>query len=156
MKECPNCKELVGDDVDVCFNCGYSYIYKRVLSQSERKISQQNEQQKINNEIAAYERKIKEEQGMRERAKIQIDKNPLYEYKFIVSLDKNDGRIDSNNIENILRTHSSNGWRLHTIFTNEIGKESTMGGFGGFSSSTNATRNEIVMVFERCIRKEIE
>ena len=25
MKECPNCKELLGDNVSRCFNCGWDF-----------------------------------------------------------------------------------------------------------------------------------
>ena len=25
MKTCPNCKELVGDNVSKCFNCGWNF-----------------------------------------------------------------------------------------------------------------------------------
>lgn len=31
MKTCPNCGELVGNRVEVCFNCKYSFRYKRVV-----------------------------------------------------------------------------------------------------------------------------
>ena len=27
MKKCPNCGELIGDNVSECFNCHYNYIY---------------------------------------------------------------------------------------------------------------------------------
>lgn len=32
MKTCPNCGELVGDSVDCCFNCHYSFKHKIVLN----------------------------------------------------------------------------------------------------------------------------
>ena len=35
MKQCPNCEELVGDDVKECFNCHYNFIYKRVMNPNE-------------------------------------------------------------------------------------------------------------------------
>lgn len=28
MKTCPKCKELVGDNVESCFNCNYNFILK--------------------------------------------------------------------------------------------------------------------------------
>ena len=31
MKKCPNCGELIGGEVEVCFNCKYSYRYQRVV-----------------------------------------------------------------------------------------------------------------------------
>ena len=35
MKKCPNCGELIGDNVSECFNCHYNYIYKRIITQQE-------------------------------------------------------------------------------------------------------------------------
>lgn len=35
MKTCPKCKELVGDNVESCFNCNYNFILKRVPSYEE-------------------------------------------------------------------------------------------------------------------------
>ena len=35
MKTCPKCKELVGDNVDSCFNCNYNFILKRVPRKEE-------------------------------------------------------------------------------------------------------------------------
>lgn len=35
MKSCPNCGELLGDRVDQCFNCNYSFILKRVITMEE-------------------------------------------------------------------------------------------------------------------------
>ena len=32
MKTCPNCGELLGDSVNECFKCRYSFTLKRVLT----------------------------------------------------------------------------------------------------------------------------
>lgn len=37
MKTCPNCGELVGDSAENCFNCKYSFVSKRVVSNDELK-----------------------------------------------------------------------------------------------------------------------
>lgn len=36
MKECPNCKELIGDDVKLCFNCNYNFALRRVMTSAEK------------------------------------------------------------------------------------------------------------------------
>lgn len=36
MKKCPNCNELVGDNVCTCFNCHYDFITRYVPSVAER------------------------------------------------------------------------------------------------------------------------
>lgn len=53
MKTCPQCKELVGDNVDSCFNCNYNFILKRVPSYEEIIEFQEN--------IAAVKKKQEEE-----------------------------------------------------------------------------------------------
>lgn len=35
MKTCPNCGELVGDEVEKCFNCKFSFRYKRVIKEGD-------------------------------------------------------------------------------------------------------------------------
>lgn len=145
MKNCVNCGELIGDNATTCFACHYNYTLKRVVHNSE--ISNINNIQQI---------KEKELLELSKEKNKQIMNNPRYEYDVVIINDDSNGTINYNDIKTALMEYSNNGWRLHTIFTNEIGKESTSAGLGGFSSSTNATRNEIVMVFERCIRKEIE
>ncbi len=35
MKECPNCHEEVDDHFDICWNCNYSFIEKKVLDENE-------------------------------------------------------------------------------------------------------------------------
>lgn len=145
MKNCINCGELIGDNATTCFACHYNYTLKRVVHNSE-----------INNSDNLQKIKEKEQLELLKTKSKQIMNNPRYEYDMVIINDKNNGTINYYNIKETLMEYSGDGWRLHTIFTNEIGKESTSAGFGGFSSSTNATRNEIVMIFERCIRKEIE
>lgn len=49
MKKCPNCGELIGDNVSECFNCHYNYIYKRIITQQERKIERDKKNELIKN-----------------------------------------------------------------------------------------------------------
>ena len=35
MKTCPNCGELVGDKAEVCFNCKFSFRYKRIIKEGD-------------------------------------------------------------------------------------------------------------------------
>ena len=48
-------------------------------------------------------------------------------------------------MQEILSEHAKNGWRLHSIYSNELGKNVLMiMGLG-----VNATASEDVMIFER-------
>lgn len=119
LKKCPICNKSVNYDVDVCSGCGYSF---------------ENVQQFENNEIANIYNQRKE----------QYRKNPFYEYDYIVVPNKSDGSTDKEKIEKIIRNHAMQGWRLITMYSNEIGKNSIAG--------VNATMCEDIMVFERCIK----
>lgn len=145
MKTCPKCGEILGDSVDVCFKCRYDFRYKRVITneefveQRERQIEQQNKY--------IEDAKIREEQK-----KIQLAKNPLYEYDVVVINDLSNGQVDDEKIQRILNEWAENGWKLHSIFTNEIGKSSMSTSIAGFGSGINATIDQTVLVFERCIK----
>ena len=82
----------------------------------------------------------------------QIKNNPLYEYETIVINDNSDGTVNTKQIQDTLLEYSKAGWRLHSIFTNEIGK-STVSAFIGFiGSNVNATIDQTIIIFERCIK----
>ena len=50
MKTCPNCKELVGDNVSKCFNCGWNFDdpseNERAIER-EKKLKRLHRQEKI-------------------------------------------------------------------------------------------------------------
>ena len=78
MKTCPNCKELVGDNVSKCFNCGWNFDdpseneraiereKKRKEEEEERKRRQ--EEQRIRDE---ERKKREEEEALRRRRERQ-------------------------------------------------------------------------------------
>ena len=152
MKTCPKCKELIGDNVNECFKCHYNFSYGRIITQEERKKEREKEQK-------IYEQKMVSEQQKNEQIKLfqqqmeeQIKNNPLYEYETIVINDNSDGTVNTKQIQDTLLEYSKAGWRLHSIFTNEIGK-STVGAFIGFiGSNVNATIDQTIIIFERCIK----
>ena len=152
MKTCPKCKELIGDNVNECFKCHYNFSYGRIITQEERKKEREKEQK-------LYEQKMVSEQQKNEQIKLfqqqmeeQIKNNPLYEYETIVINDNSDGTVNTKQIQDTLLEYSKAGWRLHSIFTNEIGK-STVGAFIGFiGSNVNATIDQTIIIFERCIK----
>lgn len=47
MKECPNCHELVGNSVKICFNCHYDFSLKRVVDSSRFAEERKNEELRI-------------------------------------------------------------------------------------------------------------
>ena len=49
-------------------------------------------------------------------------------------------------VQHLINNYAMNGWRLHSAFTNEVGKNAALG--------INATINQTVLIFERCIKTE--
>ena len=130
MKTCPNCKELVGDNVEKCFNCGWSFV-----DPSE------NEERRKREEMAAA---IRRQQRVEKLART----NNTYEYTVIRVRDNYDGTCDEHQINFEIGLKAKRGWRLHSIYSNEIGRTSSPSLTGG---STNATICETVIVMERLV-----
>lgn len=139
MKTCPKCGELLGDSITVCFNCRYDFNQKRVITSTE--LAEQREKQ-------IEEAKLKEEQR-----KIQLEKNSLFEYQVVVVDDFSTGEADTNSIQDALNEWSGKGWRLHTIFTNEIGKSLLSTSLIKMGLGINSTIDQTILVFERCIKE---
>lgn len=143
MKECPNCKELIGDNARSCFNCGYDFIYKRVRTQQEKRELEQIEKQKR-----------AEKQAEKEKHQIQIQKNANYEYDVDCIRDEDNGSVNILKIKDLIHQYAEKGWRLHSVFRNELGKNSSSGGANGIYVGSNATIEETIFIFERKIKKE--
>lgn len=127
MKTCLNCKEFVGDSSETCFNCNYNFKYAQILTKEEQK-------------------KLEKEGNH------QIFENSLFEYKVIIVNNLADGQIDQRQIQRELDTWSNDGWKLHTIFNNELGKIFSAMAVGFWGTSINATIDQTVLIFERCIK----
>lgn len=73
-----------------------------------------------------------------------------YEYAFETIVDKFGGRVDLEKITSITAEKAKSGWRLITVFTNELGKDAlSIAGIG-----VNSTADETVLVFEREIEQK--
>lgn len=145
MKTCPKCHEILGNDAEICFNCQYDFNYKRVLSPEELSARRNRETQRTQEFIELQD--ILEQQKEE-----QLKKNPYYEYEVVTVDDLSNGRIDDIRLGNIIKEYARKGWRLHTVFSNELGKRSSMTTVGSIGVGTNSTVDQTVLIFERCIR----
>lgn len=128
LKKCPICKKNVNYNAELCSDCGYMF---NVVSATEYK------------EIAdIYNSRFE-----------QYKKNPFYEYDYVVVPNLSDGSTDKERIKEIIFSHAIQGWRLITMYSNELGKNSLGVAIAGVGGGTNATMCEDIMVFERCIKK---
>lgn len=162
MKECPYCGELLGDDITKCFNCFFEMTDpekdKKALQERKAKEAKEAEERKLQQIKAEGERKLQQIKAEEERKlaiKAREEKiltnNNLYEYKVITVMDLDTGVCNEAKISQILSTYANEGWRLHTIYTNEIGKTQRPQALA--IGSVNATIGQTIIVLERIISK---
>lgn len=97
-------------------------------------------QEYIQKEKEAKEREIK-------RVNYAKSFNEFYEYDVVTIINEDHGTIDKEKMMEILSEHAKNGWKLHTMYSNELGKNAiALLGFG-----VNSTACEDVLIFERRI-----
>lgn len=175
-RKCPKCgsdlsQEMI--DVNMCWECGkildeeladetavvinngsFSEVeVNRLLEEEDnrKRIEMAEELKKKKDEMKKQrEEALRQEQEATERAK-KI--NDLYEYDVVKVQDTRDGRIDEQLIMLLLMRKAEAGWRLVNTITNEIGVNQSSTGYGGISMGTNATIDETIMIFERCISR---
>lgn len=69
----------------------------------------------------------------------------FYEYDVVPI--QNEGAVNVQLLKSILDSRAKSGWRLHTIYSNELGKNSHM----EFNTRVNSTVTQDVLIFERRI-----
>lgn len=100
------------------------------------------------NKVAESIEEIRQkEQKENDKRKFAESLNEFYEYDIVTISNENNGHINQKQIIETLNNHAKAGWKLHTIYSNEIGKNSV--GFKG--AGINSTICEDVLVFERRI-----
>ena len=77
----------------------------------------------------------------------------MYEYDVVTITDKSTGDMDFVSLKNVLSERGKLGWRLVNSFTNEIGVISSSTSFAGSTTGTNATIDQTILIFERCIKR---
>lgn len=156
MKNCPNCGELIGDNAKECFKCHYSYTHRRVITSDEMKNKREEKeraQRQVQEQIEAEQ--LERQKALEEREASLRKINACYEYRVETITDLYNGAINVVQMQNILADYAKRGWRLHSVFTNELGKN----GVTANNVNINATMDQTILVFERYIaepEKEIE
>lgn len=75
-----------------------------------------------------------------------------YEYMVVNVFDSDDGSCDINNLTTKLNELGRQGWHLKCSYANEMGKNSSSAGVGGFSAGTNVTIEQNILIFERFLK----
>lgn len=119
------------------------YMHDQAMLQKKKMAAHEEEQRQKEQE--AQQRKQEEDQK-------QAYANSLgefYEYNVITAVNTVDGRTDAEKMKRIIEEQARKGWRLHTVYSNDLGKNAiSLLGIG-----INSTASEDVMIFERMIRK---
>lgn len=147
MKNCPNCGELLGDTVMKCIECFFDMSDPEQMKQLEEKKKIEKEEE----EKRKREEEEKRISAIKEKNARIFSMNNLYEYAVETVSDTENGTSNKTAIIAHINRYAKNGWRLHSIYTNEIGKISQPKPFG--ISTINATIEETVMIFERIVDK---
>lgn len=120
-------------------------VAKKLIDDANREYKKRLRREQEN---VQKEQRQREEIYEKEKRKAEYAKsfNEYYEYDVVTALNV-DGRVNKQKMIDVLKDYSSKGWKLHTVYSNELGKEAIrILGFG-----VNTTVAEDVMVFERRI-----
>ena len=79
----------------------------------------------------------------------QKKKDQLYEYLIATVKDNWRGSTNLNSMTNVINKYAEKGYRVVSVFTNEVGVKESSITVGGFTSGTNATIDQVVILFER-------
>lgn len=134
-----------------------------LYSEEELKILRDELAERERKEKAAEEaaqRAARERQIQRQKRAFENRINSLkskgyegyYEYTTLSLVDDDGGGLTTAQVTQLLNDYALDGWRLVSAYANELGHNSTSSGFGGFSTGTNSTVDQHILILERFIR----
>lgn len=123
--------------------------FRNIYISNREEAERQAEERELQRKHAEEQLKIKQD---RINALKNKGEDCYYEYMSLTYIDDRNGGLDVNEMITQLNEYSLLGWRLKTSITNELGKNSSGVGIGGFSSSTNATIEETILILERKVK----
>lgn len=144
---------------NIISNHYYDLAEKFGTSEEDRQqlLAEKNAEEKKRQQEA--EKRQKEFEDIKRRELEDIDSflkenghEGYYEYRVLSLRDSSSGCIDLDLIYTQLNELGRQGWHLRCAFTNEIGKESSATGIGGFSTGTNASIDQNILILERFIK----
>lgn len=75
-----------------------------------------------------------------------------YEYE-VTTIEDRKGATDIDNLTKIINSYAKRGWRVKSVFTNELGHNASAISVAGIASGVNYTADEVVVIFERKIKE---
>ena len=122
------------------------------LSMAERNRIRKEESERLEREQALERERLQQQAIEKENKKTEFAKsfNDYYEYDVATVFNKHDGLVNAEALKNVLSQYASKGWKLHTMYSNELGKNAlSVMGYG-----TNSTVCQDVLIFERRIQDD--
>jgi len=157
-------KYFVGVGRPIYFELNREYsLFQKALSAHDEYIQVKNKIEEEQNKAEEKEKILRQEKCKQEDSilnryyeicKAQNDDTPddLYKYDLVKIPNLTNGESDIATIYKELSIHAAHGWKLHTIYSNELGKNASSVGAGGIPSGTNSTMCEDILVFEKKIK----
>ena len=122
-----NCSNKVKSYIDE-----YMKIYEANDAENKKKLAKQEEAIRIEN----YKQNFANSFG------------EYYEYDVVTIVNTYDGSVNKDSIKKILNDYASKGWKLHTVYSNELDKNAV----SLLGIKINETASEDVLIFERRIQ----
>lgn len=149
MPECPHCREYYFGNPDQCPKCYYDFKM-RVVHKPQAVV--EREEWKVKQEIERKQQAIEQAKRSNDERAMAVLRSARYEYATEYLRDSRNGLLNKSTLDDILFRYASEGWRLHSVFTNEAGKNASAIGIGGVTAGSNATMDVTILIFERCIK----
>lgn len=153
---------ILEDQVDLYSEEELKILRDELASRPENALELEAEElaRKEITEAEAAQRAERERQVQRQKQAFENRINSLkskgydgyYEYTTLSLVDNDGGGLTAVQVTQLLNDYALDGWRLVSAYANELGHNSTSGGFGGFSTGTNSTIDQHILIMERFVR----
>ena len=149
MPECPHCREFYFGNPDQCPKCYYDFKAK-IVRKPQAVVEQ--EEWKVKQELERKQQAIEQAKRVNDERTLAAIHSARYEYATEYLGDSRNGLLRKSELDAVLSRYAIDGWRLHSVFTNEAGKNASAVGIGGVTVGTNSTMDVTILIFERCIK----
>ncbi|MBQ8575797.1 MAG: hypothetical protein IJ447_07120 [Clostridia bacterium] len=153
---------ILEDQVDLYSDEELKILRDELSSRPENALELEAEEQarKEKIEAEAAQRAEREREVQRQKQAFENRINSLkargyecyYEYTTLSLVDDDGGGLTTSQVTRLLNDYALDGWKLVSAYTNELGHNSTSGGIGGFSTGTNSTIDQHILILERFVR----
>lgn len=153
---------ILEDQVDLYSDEELKILQDELVSRPGNTLELDADEQKRKEKIKAEaaQRANRERQVQKQKQAFESRINSLkskgyegyYEYTTLSLVDDNGGGLTTAQVTKFLNDYALDGWKLVSAYANELGHNSTSGGFGGFSTGTNSTVDQHILILERFVR----